>query len=80
LLAETGHRIVIKNEPNSIGLIEVAKRLIPAEWQMHKQPGIHKEYGVVRVRCLNAPAAGNARLREVAEAFLEETGYQLEFQ
>jgi uncharacterized protein len=78
ILNETGQRIVIKAEPNLAALIAVARRLIPATWQIHKEPGVHKEYAAVRVRCLHAPPAGDAQLNEVCEAFLDETGYRLE--
>ena len=80
LLTETGHRLVIKNEPNNAALIATARRLIPVEWHIQKEPGLHKEYGLVRVRCVNAPPAGDARLQEVCEQFWEETGYRLEVQ
>jgi Cft2 family RNA processing exonuclease len=78
LLAQTGWRIVIKAEPNLAALIAAARRLLPAEWRVRKEPGVHKEYGLVRARCLNAPPAGEARLNEVCEQFLAETGYRLE--
>jgi len=76
--AHTGWRLRIKPEPNLTALIEATVRLVPKEWGLRKQPGIHKEAGVVRIKTSAAPASGDAQLMEVCEQFQELTGYRLE--
>jgi len=78
LAQQTGWPMRIKPEPNQIVLIEQAARLIPKEWRLQKQPSVHREAGVVRVKCLNAPASDDPQWAILREKFLELTGYKLE--
>jgi hypothetical protein len=78
LAAATGWRLRIKPEPNLNALIEAAMKLIPAAWGLRKQPGIHKESSVVRIKASAAPASDDPQLIEVCERFQELTGYRLE--
>jgi Cft2 family RNA processing exonuclease len=70
----------IKPEPNQIALIEVAARLVPREWRLQKQPSVHKSEGVIRLKCLNAPAETDPQWIELGEKFEALTGYRLEKQ
>ncbi|MCI0490064.1 MAG: MBL fold metallo-hydrolase [Blastocatellia bacterium] len=74
----TGWRLRIKPEPNLSALIEAARSLIPDEWALQKQPGIHKEQNLVRARCASPPASDDPALAEVCKRFEEMTGYRLE--
>lgn len=73
-----GRRLRVKPEPNQIALIELATRMIPAKWQLQKQPSVHKAEATVRVKCASAPAETGERWRAVSEQFSELTGYRLE--
>jgi Cft2 family RNA processing exonuclease len=76
--AHTGYRLRIKPEPNLNALIETATKLMPSVWGLRKQPSIHKESGVVRVKVGATPASDDPQLAEVCEQFKELTGYSLE--
>jgi hypothetical protein len=68
----------VKSEPNLTALIEAARQLIPTEWALQKQPGIHKEQSLVRARCAAPPASDSAEMAEIREKFDRLTGYRLE--
>lgn len=72
----TGHRLRIRPHVNTFDLIEIAKKLIPKEWRLMKQPSLHQDQGVVRVKIAAPPSPDE--LAEVCERYDEMTGFRLE--
>ncbi len=73
-----GYPLSIKPEPNQIAMIAFARKLIPKEWQLQRQPGVLKVERVVRIKCAQPPEAENQELQLIQEQFAEATGYALE--
>ncbi|MGE0129977.1 MAG: MBL fold metallo-hydrolase [Blastocatellales bacterium] len=72
----TGHRLRIRPHVNTFDLVEIAKKLIPKEWRLMKQPGLHQDQGMVRVKVTTVPSP--EELVEVRERYDEMTGFRLE--
>lgn len=72
----TGHRLRIRPHVNTFDLIEIAKKLIPKEWRLMKQPSLHQDQGVVRVKIAAPPSPDESA--EVCERYDEMTGFRLE--
>lgn len=72
----TGHRLRIRPHVNTFDLIELAKKLIPKEWRLMKQPSLHQDQGVVRVKIAASPAP--EELAEVCQRYDEMTGFRLD--
>jgi hypothetical protein len=72
----TGLRLRIRPHVNTFDLIEIAKKLIPKEWRLMKQPSLHQDQGVVRVKVAAPPAP--EELAEVRERYDEMTGFRLD--
>jgi Cft2 family RNA processing exonuclease len=72
----TGHRLRIRPHVNTFDLSEIAKKLIPKEWRLMKQPSLHQDQGVARAKVAVAPPP--AELAEVCERYDEMTGFRLE--
>jgi Cft2 family RNA processing exonuclease len=72
----TGHRLRIRPHVNTFDLVEIAKKIVPAEWRLTKQPSLHNLEGVVRVK-VAAPPPPDA-LAEICQRYDELTGYRLE--
>lgn len=71
----TGRRLRIRPNVNTFNLIELAKKLIPTEWRLLKQPGLHRERGTVEVRIAVTPPP--EELDKVREQYDELTGFRL---
>lgn len=71
----TGHRLRIRPHVNTFDLVEIAKRLIPAEWRLLKQPGVHQDKGCVEAK-IAAPLSPET-IAEVCEQYEETTGFKL---
>jgi hypothetical protein len=72
----TGHRLRIRPHVNTFDLIEIAKKLIPKEWRLMKQPSLHQDQGVVRVKVAAPPSP--EELAEVCQRYDEMTGFRLD--
>ena len=71
----TGHRLRIRPHVNTFDLVEIAKRLIPAEWRLLKQPGVHQDKGTVEAKIAVPPSP--EELAKVCEQYEETTGFKL---
>lgn len=71
----TGHRLKIRPGVNTFDLVEIAKRLIPAEWRLLKQPGVHQDKGLVEAKIAASPLP--EELADVCEQYEEATGFKL---
>lgn len=71
----TGHRLKIRTGVNTFDLVEIAKRLIPAEWRLLKQPSVHPDKGVVEAKIAAPPSP--EELADVCEQYEEATGFRL---
>ncbi len=72
----TGHRLRIRPSVNTFDLVEIAKKLLPKEWRMLKQPSLRSDQGLVRVKVASPPPA--EELAEVCEQYDEMTGFRLD--
>jgi uncharacterized protein len=72
----TGYRLRIRPHLNTFDLVEIAKKLAPKEWRLLKQPGLHQDQGVVRVKV--ATPRPSEEIAEVCERYNEMTGFRLE--
>ncbi len=72
----TGHRLRIRPHVNTYDLVEIARKLIPPAWRLMKQPGLHREEGLVRVKVAVAPSPDE--LAEVCGKYDEMTGFRLD--
>jgi Cft2 family RNA processing exonuclease len=72
----TGHRLCIRPHVNTFDLVEIARRLVPANWRLMKQPSVHSDRRVVAVKVAAMPSP--EELAEVCEQYVEMTGFQLE--
>jgi Cft2 family RNA processing exonuclease len=72
----TGHRLRIRPHVNTFDLIEIAKKLTPKEWRLMKQPSLHQDQGVVRVKIAASPSP--EELAEVCDRYDDATGFRLE--
>jgi len=61
---------------NTFDLVETAKKLIPKEWRLLKQPSLHQDQGVVRVKVAAPPSP--EELAEVCARYDEMTGFRLD--
>lgn len=71
--ALTGWHVEVNPEVNQQALVETAKRLLPAGWEMAKAPAVYRERKAVAV----AVYGGKGELDPPAEAFFQATGYEL---
>ena len=71
----TGHRLRIRPFVNTFDLVEIAKKLIPAEWRLLKQPGVHQDKGHVEAKIAAPPSPET--IAEVCEQYEETTGFKL---
>jgi uncharacterized protein len=72
----TGRRLRIRPHVNTFDLVSIAKEIIPSSWRLMKQPSLHQELGLVRVRIGVAPEA--ADLSMVLAEYEERTGFRLD--
>jgi Cft2 family RNA processing exonuclease len=72
----TGHRLRIRPHVNTFDLVEIARKLAPKEWRLLKQPSLHGDQGVVRIKVAVAPAP--EELADVCERYDEMTGFRLD--
>jgi Cft2 family RNA processing exonuclease len=72
----TGHRLRIRPHVNTFDLVEIAKKLIPKEWRLLKQPSLHQDQGLVRVKVAAEPLPED--LATVCGEYNEATGFRLE--
>jgi Cft2 family RNA processing exonuclease len=72
----TGNRLRIRPHVNTFDLIEIAKKLTPKEWRLMKQPSLHQDQGLVRVKIAASPSP--EELAEVCERYDEMTGFRLD--
>jgi Cft2 family RNA processing exonuclease len=72
----TGYRLRIRPHVNTYDLVEIARRLIPPAWRLLKQPGLHRELGLVRVKVGVAPSP--EELAAVCAQYDEMTGFRLD--
>jgi hypothetical protein len=72
----TGHRLRIRPHVNTFDLIELAKKLTPKEWRLMKQPSLHQDQGVVRIKVAAPPSP--EELAEVCQRHDEMTGFRLD--
>ncbi len=71
----TGHRLRIRPNVNTFNLIELAKKIIPAEWRLLKQPSLHRERSTVEVRIAAPPPP--EELANTCKQYDEMTGFRL---
>ncbi len=72
----TGHRLRIRPHVNTFDLVEIARKLVPKEWRPLKQPSLHQDQGVARVKVAAMPSP--EELAKVCEEYDETTGFRLE--
>ncbi|MCI0392636.1 MAG: MBL fold metallo-hydrolase [Acidobacteria bacterium] len=72
----TGYRLRIRPHVNTFGLVEIAKKLAPKEWRLLKQPALHQDQSLVRIK-IAAPRPSE-EIAEVCERYDEMTGFRLE--
>jgi hypothetical protein len=71
----TGHRLCIGPHVNTFDLVEIARKLVPANWRLMKQPSVHSDRRMVAVKVGAMPLP--EELAEVCEEYVEMTGFQL---
>jgi Cft2 family RNA processing exonuclease len=76
MAAATGHRLRIRPHVNTFDLVEIARKSAPKEWRMLKQPSVHSDQGVVRIKVAVAPSP--EELAEVCRLYDEMTGFCLD--
>jgi Cft2 family RNA processing exonuclease len=72
----TGHRLRIRPHLNTYELVEIARKLAPKEWRLLKQPSVHGDQGMVRIKVAVAPPA--EELADVCERYDKVTGFRLD--
>ncbi|MGH9752189.1 MAG: hypothetical protein ACREA2_05340, partial [Blastocatellia bacterium] len=72
----TGHRLRIRPNVNTFDLVEIARKLAPKEWRLLKQPSLHGDQGLVRIKVAVAPPT--EELADVCEQYDELTGFRLD--
>jgi len=72
----TGHRLCIRPHVNTFDLVEIARKLVPKEWRLLKQPSLHQDQGLTRVKVAALPSP--EELAELCERYDEMTGFRLE--
>ncbi|HEV2664843.1 MAG TPA: MBL fold metallo-hydrolase, partial [Blastocatellia bacterium] len=72
----TGHRLRIRLHVNTFDLVEIARKIAPKEWRLLKQPSLHQDQGVVRIKVAVMPPA--EELADVCERYDEITGFRLD--
>lgn len=72
----TGHRLRIRPSVNTFDLVEIARKLAPKEWRLLKQPSLHSDQGLVRIKVAVSPPA--EELADVCERYDEITGFRLD--
>jgi uncharacterized protein len=72
----TGHRLRIRPHVNTFDLVEIARKIAPKEWRLLKQPSLHSDQGMVRIKVAVAPPA--EELADVCERYDEMTGFRLD--
>src|SRR5262245_51533549 len=72
----TGHRLRIRPHVNTFDLVEIVRKLAPKEWRMLKQPSLHSDEGLTRIKVAAMPSP--EELAEVCEEYYETTGFRLE--
>ncbi len=72
----TGHRLRIRPSLNTFDLVDIAKKLTPKEWRMLKQPSLHQDQGVTRVKVAAQPPP--EELADVCDRYFDATGFRLE--
>jgi hypothetical protein len=71
----TSHRLRIRPNVNTFDLVEIAKKLIPAEWRLLKQPSLHRDRSLVEAKVAAPPPL--EELAKVCEQYDEMTGFRL---
>jgi len=71
----TSHRLRIRPNVNTFDLVEIAKKLIPAEWRLLKQPSLHRDRGLVEAKVAVPPPP--EELAKVCKQYDEMTGFRL---
>lgn len=74
---ETGWQITLRPTPHQGALAEAAQDVLPADLSLKKTPSIHLQEEKVVVQPATQPSLTQAQ--EAAEAFLQRTGFLLEF-
>ena len=72
----TGHRLRIRPHVNTFDLVEIARKLAPKGWRLLKQPSLHQDQGVVRIKVAAMPSP--EELDEVCERYNDMTGFRLD--
>jgi hypothetical protein len=72
----TGYRLRIRPSVNTFDLVEIARKLAPKEWRLLKQPSLHSDQGLLRIKVAVAPPA--EELAEVCEQYNKITGFRLD--
>jgi hypothetical protein len=72
----TGHRLRVRPNVNTYDLVEIARKLVPREWRLMKQPSLHRELGLVRIKVAEQPSG--EQLIEICNQYEEMTGFRLD--
>ena len=72
----TGRRLRIRPHVNTFDLVEIARKLAPKEWRLLKQPSLHQDQGIVRIKVAAMPSP--EELDEVRGRYDEMTGFRLD--
>jgi len=72
----TGHRLRIRQHVNTFDLVEIARKLAPKEWRLLKQPSLHSDQGLTRIKVAAMPPPDE--LDEVCGQYDEMTGFRLD--
>lgn len=72
----TGHRLKIRPQVNTYDLVEIARKLAPPAWRLMKQPSLHREEGLVRLKVATLPPA--EEVEEINAQYNEMTGFRLD--
>jgi hypothetical protein len=70
------HRLRIRPHVNTFDLVEIVRKLAPKEWRLLKQPSLHSDQGMARIKVAVAPPA--EELADVCERYDEMTGFRLD--
>jgi uncharacterized protein len=71
----TGHRLRLRPHVNTFDLVEIARKLVPVEWRLMKQPSLHSDKSMVQVKVAMLPSP--EELADVCQRYHEMTGFQL---
>jgi Cft2 family RNA processing exonuclease len=72
----TGRRLRIRPHVNTHDLVGIAKKIVPKEWRLLKQPSLHQDQGVVRVKVALQPSS--EELAKICDQYSEMTGFRLD--